>query len=42
VTSIDNNKGPQQEYYVAITFSPSGADRFKQVTGANVKFSNNN
>ena len=35
--SVDSNKGPQQEYYVAITFSPSGADRFKQVTGANVK-----
>jgi preprotein translocase subunit SecD len=33
----DSNKGPQTEYYVGITFSPTGADRFKQVTGANVK-----
>jgi len=33
----DNNKGPQVEYYVAITFSPTGADRFKSITGANVK-----
>jgi len=35
--AVDTNKGPTAEYYVAITFSPSGADRFKQVTGANVK-----
>ncbi|MBI2392906.1 MAG: protein translocase subunit SecD [Deltaproteobacteria bacterium] len=33
----DTNKGPQVEYYVAITFSPTGADRFKMITGANVK-----
>ncbi|MGZ5968417.1 MAG: protein translocase subunit SecD, partial [Polyangiales bacterium] len=35
--SSDSNKGPQTEYYVAITFSPTGADRFKQVTGQNIK-----
>jgi preprotein translocase subunit SecD len=33
----DNNKGPQVEYYVAITFSPTGADRFKKITGDNIK-----
>jgi preprotein translocase subunit SecD len=33
----DTTKGPGIEYYVAITFSPTGADRFKQITGANVK-----
>jgi preprotein translocase subunit SecD len=33
----DTNKGPQVEYYVAITFSPTGADRFKKITGDNVK-----
>lgn len=35
--SVDNNKGPTQEYYVAITFSPRGADLFKQITHDNVK-----
>jgi preprotein translocase subunit SecD len=35
--AADSNKGPGQDYYVAITFSPSGADKFKQITGANVK-----
>jgi len=35
--SSDTNKGPQVEYYVAITFSPTGADRFKKITGDNVK-----
>jgi preprotein translocase subunit SecD len=35
--SSDSNKGPQVEYYVAITFSPTGADRFKMITGKNVK-----
>ena len=34
--SVDNNK-PGREYYVAITFSPSGADKFRQVTHDNVK-----
>ncbi len=33
----DTNKGPQVEYYVAITFSPTGADRFKSITGKTVK-----
>jgi preprotein translocase subunit SecD len=35
--ALDQNKGPSQEYYVAITFSPTGSDRFKTVTGKNVK-----
>jgi preprotein translocase subunit SecD len=35
--SVDNNKGPTQEYYVAITFSPRGADLFRQITHDNVK-----
>ena len=34
--AVDSNKATA-EYYVAITFSPSGADKFKQITGANVK-----
>src|SRR4029078_375960 len=25
------------EYYVALTFSPQGADRFEEITGANVQ-----
>ena len=33
----DTNKGPQIEYYVALTFSPSGADKFQKVTKENVK-----
>jgi preprotein translocase subunit SecD len=34
---VDTNKGPTQEYYVALTFSATGADRFKEITGKNVK-----
>jgi preprotein translocase subunit SecD len=32
----DQNQGMGQ-FYVAITFSPAGADRFEEVTGANIK-----
>lgn len=28
---------PQADYYVAISFSPTGGERFKQITGANIK-----
>ena len=34
--AIDSQKTPP-EYYVALTFSPQGADRFEEVTGANVQ-----
>jgi preprotein translocase subunit SecD len=34
---VDSQKGPTQEYYVAITFSPRGADLFRQITHDNVK-----
>ncbi len=34
--SQEQNQG-LGNYYVALTFSPAGADRFEQVTGANVK-----
>lgn len=32
----DQNSGMGQ-YYVAVTFSPAGADRFEEITGANVQ-----
>ncbi|MBL8719620.1 MAG: protein translocase subunit SecD [Myxococcales bacterium] len=35
--ATDQNKGPQLEYYVALTFSPTGADKFQKVTKDNVK-----
>ncbi len=34
--AIDSQKTPP-EYYVALTFSPQGADRFEEVTGANIQ-----
>lgn len=34
--AVDQNQGLGQ-YYVAVTFSPAGADRFEEVTGANVQ-----
>jgi preprotein translocase subunit SecD len=33
----DNNSGAIGQFYVAVTFSPAGADRFEEVTGANVQ-----
>lgn len=32
-----NNQSGRPEVYVAITFSPAGADRFEEITGANVQ-----
>ncbi|HEY2516582.1 MAG TPA: protein translocase subunit SecD [Polyangiaceae bacterium] len=38
ITDASVGSDPQQfgQYYVGITFSPAGADRFEEVTGANV------
>ena len=33
----DTNSGGMGGYYVAVTFSPVGADRFEEITGANVQ-----
>ena len=33
----DNNSGAIGQFYVAVTFSPAGADRFEEVTGANIQ-----
>jgi len=33
----DNNSGAVGQFYVAVTFSPAGADRFEEVTGANIQ-----
>ena len=32
-----NTQSGMPEVYVAITFSPAGADRFEEVTGANIQ-----
>ncbi|MBP9113251.1 MAG: protein translocase subunit SecD [Polyangiaceae bacterium] len=33
----DQRDSVNSSYYVAITFSPAGADRFEEITGANIK-----
>ena len=40
ITDAQRRAGPAErlgQFYVALTFSPAGADRFEEVTGANVK-----
>ena len=34
--SQEQNQGSGGKYYVGVTFSPAGADRFEEITGANV------
>jgi len=33
----DNNSGAVGQFYVGVTFSPAGADRFEEITGANIQ-----
>jgi preprotein translocase subunit SecD len=37
IATPDQSKGPGNDWYVALSFSPAGADKFKMITGANVK-----